>query len=295
MNSSRKCENRPGVGARPQLYDHLLSDQSTSASWIEVISENYIDSRGKPREILRSLRDRYPVALHGVSLSLASKIPPYCKYLNRLKELIDEIDPFIYSDHLCWTRLGSHSLHDLLPFPFTSESANLIIENIDRTQSVVKRQMAIENVSTYLTFENDQRSEAEFLVDVARRSGALILLDINNVFVNARNHGFNAEDYLNIIPANLVAEVHLAGFTDMGTHLFDTHSQPVASEVWQLFSQFIARAPAVPYMIEWDDEIPAAEIVDAEVEKASKIWSSHHAKLSLRFQNLRAGIEVGPL
>ncbi len=275
-------ENAVGVGLRSEHYPHLLERPRTTVQWFEAISENYMDTAGRPLAVLEKIRSSFPVALHGVSLSIGYK-PPHgdaameeafgeqrARYLARLKELVRRIDPIIVSDHLCWTGVPGGNVHDLLPTPFTDEALDWITSQVDAVQQVLGRSIVLENVSSYLTWASSTRSEQEFLVEVARRSGCKVLLDINNVYVSARNHGFDARAYLDAIPSDLVAQVHLAGHTDCGTHLFDTHSAPVCDDVWDLFAATIVRLPGVPVLIEWDAEIPPFERLEAEAQQAAQ-------------------------
>lgn len=277
--------NPVGVGLRPVHYAHLLQRPRTTVRWFEAISENYMDTAGRPLAVLEQVRADHPVALHGVSLSIGSRPPSGdCsaelrfheqrkRYLDRLARLVERIDPFLVSDHLCWTGVPGGNIHDLLPTPFTDEALDWICRQVDAVQNALGRTLVLENVSSYLTWSCSTRSEEEFLVEVARRSGARILLDINNVFVSARNHRFDARSYLDAIPCELVAQVHLAGHSDLGTHLFDTHSAPVCDEVWDLFAHTIARLPGVPVLIEWDAEIPPFERLEAEAATAGRVAS----------------------
>lgn len=265
-----------GVGLRPTHYPYLNERPETSVRWFEAISENYMDSEGRPLEMLELIRQDYPVALHGVSLSIVSSEGVRPEYLERLKRLEERIQPFIVSDHLCWTGLQQTNLHDLLPFPFTDDARRTILNNIDQVQNSLGRQILLENVSTYISFPDCPYSEWEFLTMIAKESGCRILLDVNNLYVNSQNHHFDPFTYLDAIPTELIGQVHLAGYTDMGTYLFDTHSKPVYPEVWQLFSHLIARAPEIPVLIEWDDEIPDFPRLEEEAKKAAQIWDSHH-------------------
>lgn len=265
-----------GVGLRPTHYPYLTDRPQTSLRWFEAISENYMDSEGRPLEMLEMIREGYPVALHGVSLSIVSSEGIRPNYLERLKQLADRIEPFIVSDHLCWTGLQDANLHDLLPFPFTDDARTTILANIDRVQTTLGRNILLENVSTYISFPDCPYSEWEFITQIAKQSGCKILLDVNNLYVNSKNHHFDPLTYLDAIPTELIGQIHLAGYTDMGTYLFDTHSKEVYPEVWQLFSHLIARAPEVPVLIEWDDDIPEFPRLEDEAKKATTIWESHH-------------------
>lgn len=261
----------PGLGLRPEHYPFLREKPPISAKWFEAISENYMDSYGQPREMLHFIRRDFPVALHGVSMSLLSAEGIRPGYLKTLKNLVDEIEPFIISDHLCWTGTHASNIHDLLPFPFTQEAFSIACANIDKVQNFLGRAFLIENVSTYLSFENNAWSEWEFIVQLAEHSGAQILLDINNIYVNSCNHNFSPEVYIDYIPSSLVAEVHLAGFSDMGDYLFDTHSNPVWPDVWKLFARFMKKNPKIPFMIEWDEDIPKYQELEWELSKGIDI------------------------
>ena len=267
-----------GVGLRPTHYPFLEPRPQTKVTWFEAVSENYMDTKGRPLDMLELIRKDYPVALHGVSLSIASAEGLRPSYLQNLRTLIDRIDPFIVSDHLCWTGLNQQNLHDLLPIPFTDEALTLIVEHVDQVQTFLQRPILLENVSTYLQIPGCDYTEWDFLRAVADRSGCQILLDLNNLYVNASNHHFDPYVFLEKIPTHIIGQVHLAGYTDMGTHLFDTHSKPVYPAVWDLFSTLIARAPDLPVLIEWDDDIPEFPQLEEEALKAAHIWTYHHGQ-----------------
>ncbi len=283
-------DNQVGVGLRPTHYPHLLEKPRTGVGWFEAISENYMDSEGRPLEVLQAIRSDYPVALHGVSLSIGLRPDPKdtggleahrrqrSRYLHNLKTLVDRIEPFLVSDHLCWTGVPGGNIHDLLPVPFTGESLEWIVEQLDLVQATLGRTFVLENASSYLTYATSTYTEWDFLVEVVRRSGCRLLLDVNNVYVSARNHGFDARTYLDAIPSEAVAQIHLAGHTDCGTHLFDTHSTRVCDEVWDLFDYVIRRLPEVPVLIEWDDDIPPFAVLEEEAAKAAAICYRHHGE-----------------
>ena len=241
--------------------------------WFEAISENFMDSGGRPLAILESVRARYPVALHGVALSIGSTDPLDRTYLARLKTLADRIEPAIVSDHLCWTGVEGEQLHDLLPLPFTEESLRHVVERVQQVQEALGRRLLLENVSAYVTFRHSTMPEWEFLTAVAQRSGCGILLDLNNIYVNAYNHQFDARDYLRHIPGELVGQFHLAGHTDMGAYLFDTHSRPVIDAVWGLYRNALDRWGPVTTLIEWDEEIPPFPRLAEEAARARAIAS----------------------
>lgn len=262
--------NLVGTGLRPRHYDYVTTN-ATRMGFFEIISENYIDTEGRPRAVLRQLRQTYPICMHGVSMSLGSAHGLRKDYLKRLKSLADETEPFLVSDHLCFTQTNAHNSHDLLPLPFTRAMAQVVACNIDMAQNTLKRTIAVENVSSYLTWRDSEMTEWDFLRELVRQSGCKILLDINNVYVNASNHGYDALQFLNAVDADDVAEIHMAGFTDMGDYLFDTHSRPVHKNVWQLFETVAPKFAAVPAMIERDDDIPAFPVLEREVLRMAKI------------------------
>lgn len=278
MIHSLQKQCNPGVGLRSTHFPYLETSPDICIKWFEAVSENYMDSSGRPRIILNKIRERYPIALHGVSMNLLSTDGLNELYLQNLKLLIDEIEPFIVSDHLCWTGTKPSNIHDLLPFPYTEESLKIVCQNIDQAQSKLGRNLVIENVSTYMTFKQSEYTEWDFLIEVSKRTDAKLLLDINNIYVSSANHSFDPINYINAIPAEIVSQVHLAGYTDMGDFLFDTHSKPVYPKVWELFRLFIEKAPNVPFMMEWDEDIPAFPILENEVKKAIEIWKNLHFK-----------------
>lgn len=258
-----------GAGLRREHYPFLESGESHSIEWFEAISENYMDTAGRPRRILERVRREFPVALHGVSLSIGRADGVRLEYLERLRALANSIEPFIVSDHLCWTGLNTN-LHDLLPLPFNEDALKVVLRNLEITQEKLGRAIALENVSSYLTFKTSTMSEWEFLVSVARQGGANILLDVNNVYVNAINHGFDPRTFIDSIPGDLVAQIHVAGHSDLGTHLFDTHSTNVSDPVLDLLTRALKRFPGTPVLLEWDENIPDFRILEAEVAKARK-------------------------
>lgn len=267
MNWPRKgC----GAGLRTEHYQYVL-EKHPAVDWFEVISENFMDSGGKPMSILEEVRKAYPIACHGVSLSIGTVDPLDRAYLERLKQLIRRIDPFIVSDHLCWTGVGGENLHDLLPLPFTEEALEHVVSRVQQVQDYLGRPILLENVSSYLTYEHSVIPEWEFLANVAQRSGCGILLDLNNVHVNAYNHQFDAMTYVEAMPVDKVGQIHLAGYTDMGKFYFDTHSAPVVDKVWKLYEAAMKRFGPVSTLIEWDEHVPPFERLLEEVERARNI------------------------
>lgn len=256
-----------GIGLRTQHYGRFLEERPP-VDWLEVISENFMVAGGRPLAVLEKVRRDYPLALHGVSLSIGGSDPLDAAYLERLRGLERRIAPAIISDHLCWGTSGGHYAHDLLPLPYTEEALAHVVSRVQQVQERLGRTMLLENVSSYLTYTASALSEWEFLAEVARRSGCGILLDVNNIYVSARNHGFDPDAYLAGIPREAVKQFHLAGHTDHGDCVIDTHEGPVVDAVWALYRRAVRRFGQVPCLIEWDEGVPELEIVLAESERA---------------------------
>lgn len=251
-----------GLGLRREHYPDFL-EGSVAVDFVEVISENFMVPGGQPRHILRQIRQRYPVALHGVSLSIGSADGLDRDYLRRLKALVQEIEPLFVSDHLSWSRIGHFNSHDLLPVPYTEEALDIVCANIDLAQDLLGRTLLLENPSSYLSFADATLSEWAFIGEMCKRTGCELLLDINNVFVSASNHGFAGETFLDGIPLDRVRQVHLAGHSQGPELLIDTHDRPVCADVWALYAQAMARLGPVATMIERDDDIPPlGELLD---------------------------------
>ncbi|MFL9839642.1 DUF692 domain-containing protein [Sphingomonas sp. ST-64] len=259
-----------GLGLRKPHYADVLETR-IAVDFLEVISENFMVDGGRPRQILRDVRDRYPVALHGVSMSLGSADGLDGAYLARLRALVDEIDPLFVSDHLSWSRIEGFNSHDLLPLPYTQEALDLVCANIARAQDVLGRTMLIENPSTYIDFAGADMTEWQFIAAMCERTGCGLLLDVNNVFVSAANHGFDPRAYLDGIPANRVRQIHLAGHSQGAELLIDTHDQPVPASVWNLYAHILPRLGPVATMIERDDAIPPLHELLAELATARAI------------------------
>jgi uncharacterized protein (UPF0276 family) len=271
-----------GIGLRTQHFPDLL-EHWPKMDWFEAVTENFMDTEGRPLHILEQVRKRYPVALHGVSLSIGSCDALNLNYLDKLKALVTRIDPVIVSDHLCWSGVDGYNLHDLLPLPFTEEAIKHIARRIESVQDFLGRQILLENVSTYVTYKHSVIPEWEFLVEVATRSGCGILLDLNNIYVNSKNHQFDPYEYIEAIPGNLVGQFHIAGHTDMGTFLFDTHSAPVIDPVWELYRFALTRWGQISTLIEWDEDIPSFERLSEECARARKIYQEfEHTPVSLQ-------------
>ena len=262
-----------GIGLRIPHYDHILTKKPT-CGWFEIISENFMVEGGRPLEILDQILAQYPVVQHGVSMYFGSAEKLNREHLRRLKNLVRRTKTPWVSDHLCWGTHRGRYLHDLLPLPFTEESLGHVVERVSAVQDVLGRQILLENVSSYLTFSASTLTEWDFLAEVARRADSGILLDVNNIYVSARNHGFDAHAYLEGIPVDRVAQFHLAGHSDHGTHLLDTHDHPVADPVCELYREAVRRFGPVSTLIEWDDHIPPLERLIEESERARQVASS---------------------
>ena len=259
-----------GIGLRTEHYADVLGT-TPPVDWFEVISDNFMVPGGNPRRVLRAVRERWPVVLHGVSLSLGSVDPVDDRYLDALAALTREIEPAIVSDHLCWGSHGGRYAHDLLPLPFTEEALGHVAARVARVQERLGRQILVENVSSYVAFSQSTLSEEQFLVALAERTDCGLLLDVNNVFVSAHNHGFDARAFIDAIPPGRVGQFHLAGHSRLGELLLDTHDHPVRDEVWQLYRHAVARFGAVPTLIEWDDKLPSLARVVEESLRAKVI------------------------
>ena len=261
-----------GIGLRTVHYPAVL-DGSLRAAWLEVVSENFMIPGGRPLAVLDRARADAPIVLHGVSLSLGSVDPLNARYLDDLARLAARVEPAWVSDHLCWGSLGGRYAHDLLPLPYTEEALAHVVARIGRVQERLGRRILVENVSSYLTFTHSAMPEWEFLAEVAERADCGILLDVNNVYVSAVNHGFAPEAYLAGVPQGRVGQVHLAGHSDHGNHLLDTHDAPVAAAVWALYRSAVARFGRVSTLIEWDAAVPplADLLQEAERSRAAEL------------------------
>ena len=256
-----------GLGLRPDHYRDFLAGPQP-VDWLEIISENYMVPGGKPLAMLDAIRADYPVVMHGVSLSIGSDEPLDRDYLAQLKALEQRVEPLWISDHLCWTGINAHNSHDLLPLPYDAPALDCVVDNILRVQDYLGRRILIENPSSYVTFRSSDRSEWDFIAEMAERADCLLLLDVNNIYVSARNHGFDPHDYLAALPADRIQQVHLAGHSDMGDTVIDTHDAAVCDAVWDLYSRAIGLFGPVATMIERDDDIPPLADVIAELDRA---------------------------
>ncbi len=259
-----------GLGLRPVYYGDIL-DNKPPVDWFEVISENFMIPGGRPLSVLECIRADYPIVLHGVSMSIASTAPLDFDYLGALKRLAERFQPAFVSDHLCWTGVHGVNLHDLLPVPYTKEALDHVVERIGRVQDFLGRRIAIENVSSYVTFAESEMDEWTFVKEVAERADCWLLLDVNNVFVSGFNHDFAPTEFIQSIDVDRVVQFHLAGHSDQGTHKIDSHDEPVSPEVWALFAEAWRRFGPVSVMIERDDKFPPFPELLAELEQARGI------------------------
>jgi hypothetical protein len=256
-----------GLGLRAQHYREIL-DGNPAVDWFEVISENYMVPGGQPLRMLEAVAERYPVVMHGVSLSIASTAPFDRDYLKGLRALADRIGPRWVSDHLCWTGVHGVNLHDLMPVPYTEEALAHVVSRIAQVQDFLGRRLVIENVSSYIEYECSEMTEWEFVAELARRADCWLLLDINNVFVSGTNHAFDSDRFLDAIPVDRVVQFHLAGHSEGESCLIDTHDHPVCPEVWSLYAEALRRFGPVSTMIERDDNIPPLADLVEELEQA---------------------------
>jgi uncharacterized protein (UPF0276 family) len=263
-----------GVGLRPKHYSRILETTDPAVlgiDFFEAISENYMVPGGRPLRVLEDVRAKFPVLLHGVSLNVGSADPLDAAYLSDLCALEHRYEPAWISDHLCWTGVGGHNVHDLLPLPYTEAALLHVTDRVRQVQDRLGRRIALENVSSYFAYSADAMPEWEFLVRVAERADCGILLDVNNVFVSAHNHGFDPERYWGAIPPERVFQIHLAGHSEQGALLIDTHDHAVRDEVWALFESAVRRLGPVSTLIERDDQIPELETLAAEAARAREI------------------------
>ena len=263
-----------GLGLRPDHYSDVLNGP-VQVSWFEALTENYLglewSGTGRPLQMLEKVRERFPIVLHGVSLSIGSTDPLNLNYLKRVRSLIDHIQPEWVSDHLCWTGVDGAALHDLLPLPYTEETLAHLIPRVQKAQELLGREFLLENVSSYLDYKESEMSEAEFIRELVQRTGCKLLLDVNNIYVSSINHGFDPVSFVKTIPADAVAQIHLAGHSNQGHCLIDTHDHPVADPVWELFRKTVQLIGPRSTMIEWDAKIPEYAVLEAEAMKAKEI------------------------
>ncbi|HET7543308.1 MAG TPA: DUF692 domain-containing protein [Polyangiaceae bacterium] len=256
-----------GLGLRTKHYSTIL-EHKPAVDWFEILSENYLRTEGRPLDFLDQIAESYPVVMHGVSLSIGSSDPLDFQYLKELKALRDRTKARWVSDHLCWTGVAGKNTHDLLPMPYTEEALAHVTDRVRAVQDFLGAPLALENPSSYAEFAGDSMREWEFLGRLAEQADCALLLDVNNVFVSSRNHGFDPLTYLSAVPFDRVVQFHVAGHTDHGTHIIDSHIGPVIDSVWQLLAAAHRRSTGVPVLLEWDAEIPSFEQTHAEALRA---------------------------
>lgn len=258
-----------GIGLRTPHFRHILSEWP-KVDWFEIISENFLDSHGRPRYVLEQIAERYPIVMHGVSMSIGSTDPLNFDYLAKLRRLAENVNAVWVSDHVCWTGVNGVNTHDLLPIPYREETLRHLVERVRIVQDFLERPLVLENPSSYVEFTGSQMPEWEFLVRLTEDTGCGLLLDVNNVFVSAWNHDDNPLEYIDAIPPDRIVQMHLAGHTDCGTHRIDTHDGPVIDPVWELYRQAQGRTAGVSTLLEWDARIPDFDTVHNEALKARR-------------------------
>lgn len=262
-----------GLGLRTEYYDTILQHRP-NVDWFEILTENYMVDGGKPLYYLDAIREHYPMVMHGVSLSIGGTDPLDQHYLAQLKSLAQRVQPNWISDHLCWTGQGGHNLHDLLPLPYNEEAIKHVASRVKHVQDFLQRQILLENVSSYVTYKHSELNEWEFYRAVVEEADCLMLLDINNIYVSARNHHFDPMDYIMAMPKERVQQMHLAGHTDCGDYVIDTHDHPVVDPVWQLYEEALKCFGPVSTMIERDDRFPPFDELLQELDQARAIGQS---------------------
>jgi len=269
-----------GVGLRSVHFPYIL-EHEPDVDWFEVISENFMDSQGRARYVLEAIAERYPVVMHGVSMSIGSSDPLNFEYLQKLRRLADEINPRWISDHLCWTGVLGLNAHDLLPLPLNEDSLEHVIERVNVVQDYLERPLVLENPSSYVTFAGSTLTEWEFLSQLAAATGCGLLLDVNNVYVSSVNHDFDPREYIENVPHQRVVQFHLAGHTDCRTHIIDTHDNHVIDPVWELYRLAHNRTGGASTLLEWDAKIPEFPVVHAEVLKARQYMGGEAQEVPL--------------
>ncbi|MES2501872.1 MAG: DUF692 domain-containing protein [Pseudomonadota bacterium] len=259
-----------GLGLRTEHYNDIL-ESKPNIDWFEALSENYMIPGGKPLQYLDRIRENYPVVLHGVSLSIGSTAPMDADYLRDLRKLVDRVQPAWISDHLCWTGVHGQNMHDLLPLPYTEETALHVAERVGIVQDYLGRQILLENVSSYASYVDSTMTEWEFIDLIAEKADCLLLLDVNNIYVSSYNHQFDAKTFIDGIPKKRVQQIHLAGHSNQGDYIIDTHDAPVIDPVWDLYGYALSRFGAVSTMIERDDQMPELDELVQELQIARDI------------------------
>lgn len=262
-----------GLGLRTDHYKEILSSEP-DIDWFEIISENFMVEGGKPLYYLDQIKEKYPLVMHGVSLSIGSTDPLNMDYLKELKKLERRVKPEWISDHLCWTAHGGHNTHDLMPLPYNEETLDHVVQKVEQVQDYMGRQLLLENASSYLTYKASDMTEWDFFSEIADRANCLILLDVNNIYVSGFNHNFDPKTYIDRIPAERVWQIHLAGHENNGDYIIDTHDHPVIDEVWKLYEYTLKKIGKVSTMIERDDHIPPLSELLLELDRARKIGAN---------------------
>ena len=268
-----------GLGLRTAHFEHVLQHQP-KVDWFEVLSENFMVAGGKPKYYLHAIAEQYPLVMHGVSMSIGGTDALNMDYLKALKKLANEVQPKWISDHLCWTSVHGQNSHDLLPLPYTQDTINHVAARVGQVQDFLGRRILLENVSSYLSYQDSTMDEWDFLNALAEQADCLILLDINNIYVSARNHGFDPLEYLNKINPKRVQQFHLAGHSDYGDYVIDTHDQDVVEPVWQLYQQALQRFGLVSTMIERDGNIPEFPALQQELQQAAMLAAKQFPHLA---------------
>ncbi len=258
-----------GVGLRTVHFNHIL-ERGPDVDWFEILSENFLDTEGRPLHVLDQIAEQYPIIMHGVSMSLGSTDPLDFEYLRKLKNLADRVRAVWLGDHVCWTGVAGRNGHDLYPIPYNEEGLAHIVERIKEVQDFLERPLVLENPSTYLTFTASTMPEQEFISRMAEEADCALLLDVNNVYVTCRNHDLDPFEYLDGIPYERVVQIHLAGHTDKGTHCIDTHNDHVIDDVWEFYRYVHRHAGGRATLLEWDADIPECPVVHSEVLKARR-------------------------
>ncbi len=256
-----------GVGLRTVHFGHILS-RRPAVDWFEVLSENFMDTGGHPRWVLDQVAERYPIALHGVSMSIGSTDPLDREYLRKLKSLATRTRAHWVSDHLCWTGVAGRNVHDLLPMPYNEEALRHTAARVRQVSEILERPLVLENPSSYVEFASSTMTEWDFLSRLAQEADCGLLLDVNNVYVSSFNHGFDPRTYIDSVPADRVVQYHVAGHTNKGTHILDSHSDHAVAEVWELFRRSCRRTGNVSTLYEWDEDIPDFDVLHTEALKA---------------------------
>jgi len=269
-----------GIGLRPEHYSTII-DNTPDTAWFEILTENYMGEGGFPLLYLDKIRENYPISFHGVGMSLASADALNMNYMKKLKNMIKRFQPLQVSDHMSWVSVQKQYAHELLPFPYYPESLQHIADKISRAQDYLQQQILIENPSSYMLFDLSIISEWDFINEIIDKSGCKLLLDVNNIYVSAFNTGFNAEDYIQRINKENIAEIHLAGFEDRGSHLYDTHGTLIHDDVWSLYKELIHLTGPVPTLIEWDTDIPEFSVLYSESKKAQHIINKYSSTKNL--------------